>query len=204
MTASVVVAGPDVRAGRQAAALRVAAEVVDLLGGGAPGVHVSVPARKTAVDLHVYDPDEARRLAALLRYAARLEVPLSARPFGDSGRAVKVEAVFTRAEVGLVLWAVFTDLDMLASLASDESSADLADREPTPGDLAEIDAEWPLIDAELAVVDAEASLAAGYGGPLATLRLDTAHRRLASVATDFEPAGPGRFRPRRHPLRGAA
>ena len=39
--------------------------------------------------------------------------------------------------------------------------------EPSPGDLAAIDAEWPLIDAELAVLDAEIAMlyAADRGGP---------------------------------------
>jgi hypothetical protein len=71
------------------------------------------------------------------------------------------------------------------------------EREPSARDLAAIEAEWPLIDADLAVTDAEAAIAAGFGGDLGRSRLTAAQRRREAVAAGFEPAGPGRFRPRR-------
>jgi hypothetical protein len=72
-----------------------------------------------------------------------------------------------------------------------------AEREPSARELAEIEAEWPLIDADLAVTDAQAAIAAGFDGELGRSRLAAALRRRETVAAEFEPAGLGRFRPRR-------
>jgi hypothetical protein len=57
---------------------------------------------------------------------------------------------------------------------------DLDDIEPTPADLAAIEAEWPVIEAELGVLDAEISALAAAGGPspLDWRRLRRARRRL--------------------------
>lgn len=61
--------------------------------------------------------------------------------------------------------------------------------EPTPGDLAAIEAEWPLIEAELAVLDAEITLinAADHGGPspLDWRRLRRAEARVTRVAAEL-------------------
>jgi hypothetical protein len=58
--------------------------------------------------------------------------------------------------------------------------------EPTPDDLAAIEAEWPLIEAELFVLDAEISLihAAHNGGPtvLDWRRLRRAEAHVTRVA----------------------
>ncbi|MEU7840635.1 DUF6284 family protein [Micromonospora sp. NPDC049114] len=58
--------------------------------------------------------------------------------------------------------------------------------EPTPAELAAIEAEWPLIEAELSVLDAEISLinAAAHGGPspLDWRRLRRAEARVTRVA----------------------
>ncbi|WP_307798938.1 DUF6284 family protein [Micromonospora antibiotica] len=62
-----------------------------------------------------------------------------------------------------------------------------AELEPTPFDLAAIDAEWPLIAAELDVLDAEISLfyADDRGGPspLDWRRLRRAEARVTRAAT---------------------
>ncbi|MGX4658476.1 DUF6284 family protein [Micromonospora sp. SCSIO 07396] len=62
-----------------------------------------------------------------------------------------------------------------------------AEMEPTPVDLAAIDAEWPLIAAELDVLDAEISLlyADDRGGPspLDWRRLRRAEARVTRAAT---------------------
>ncbi|MGC5308759.1 DUF6284 family protein [Micromonospora zamorensis] len=61
--------------------------------------------------------------------------------------------------------------------------------EPTTADLAEIDAEWPLIAAELDVLDAEITLiyAEDHGGPspLDWRRLRRAEARVTRAATDL-------------------
>jgi hypothetical protein len=61
--------------------------------------------------------------------------------------------------------------------------------EPGPENIAEIEAEWPLIEAELAVLDAEITLiyAADHGGPSALdwRRLRRAESRVTRVATEF-------------------
>jgi hypothetical protein len=67
--------------------------------------------------------------------------------------------------------------------------ADLRDEElggveePTPADLAAIEAEWPLIDAELAVVDAEIRALSAVGGPspLDWRRLRRTERRVLAA-----------------------
>ncbi|WP_431928545.1 DUF6284 family protein [Micromonospora wenchangensis] len=64
-----------------------------------------------------------------------------------------------------------------------------AEMEPTPVDLAAIDAEWPLIAAELDVLDAEISLfyADDRGGPspLDWRRLRRAESRVTRVAAEL-------------------
>jgi hypothetical protein len=62
------------------------------------------------------------------------------------------------------------------------------DGEPTPADLAAIEAEGPLLAAELDVVDAYAAIAAYGRDPVASRRLTVAERRLAQVAAGFTPA----------------
>jgi hypothetical protein len=62
------------------------------------------------------------------------------------------------------------------------------DGEPTPADLAAIEAEGPLLAAELDVVDAYAAIAAYGPSALASRRLAVAERRLAEVAAGFTPA----------------
>ena len=61
--------------------------------------------------------------------------------------------------------------------------------EPSPGALAAIEAEWPLIAAELAVLDAEIALinAADHGGPspLDWRRLRRAEARVTRVAAEL-------------------
>jgi hypothetical protein len=55
---------------------------------------------------------------------------------------------------------------------------DRLDREPTPVELAEIEAAWPVLAAELAVVDAECRLAAAPRSFLARRVLRRALARL--------------------------
>jgi hypothetical protein len=61
--------------------------------------------------------------------------------------------------------------------------------EPTPGDLAAIETEWPLIAAEMDVLDAEITLiyAADHGGPspLDWRRLRRAEARVTRVAAEL-------------------
>jgi hypothetical protein len=56
--------------------------------------------------------------------------------------------------------------------------------EPSPFDLAEIEAEWPLIEAELALLDAEIRIvcASGGGSVLDWRRLRRAERRVLREA----------------------
>ncbi|WFE27810.1 DUF6284 family protein [Solwaraspora sp. WMMD791] len=64
-------------------------------------------------------------------------------------------------------------------------SHDLSDRaDPSPEDLAAIEAEWPLIAAELDLVDAEIAALAAGGGPsvLDRRRLRRAESRVMRVA----------------------
>lgn len=58
---------------------------------------------------------------------------------------------------------------------------------PTDNDLAEIEAEWPLIEAELALLDAEIHLLTARGGPspLDWRRLRRAEDRVTREATAF-------------------
>ncbi len=57
------------------------------------------------------------------------------------------------------------------------------DREPTPADLAAIEAEWPVIEAELGVLDAEIAALTHDGGPSALdwRRVRRARRQLLAV-----------------------
>lgn len=61
--------------------------------------------------------------------------------------------------------------------------------EPSPENLAAIEAEWPLIEAELSVLDAEIALinAADHGGPspLDWRRLRRAEARVIRVAAEL-------------------
>ena len=61
--------------------------------------------------------------------------------------------------------------------------------EPTPGELAGIEAEWPLIEAELALLDAQIRVLSAAGGPspLEWRRLRRAERRM--LATRLRLAG---------------
>ncbi|WP_433530465.1 DUF6284 family protein [Micromonospora sp. CA-263727] len=65
---------------------------------------------------------------------------------------------------------------------------DTATAEPTPAELAAIDAEWPLIAAELDVLDAEITLlyADDRGGPTALdwRRLRRAESRVTRAAAE--------------------
>jgi Family of unknown function (DUF6284) len=60
---------------------------------------------------------------------------------------------------------------------------DAYDVEPTPADLAAIEAEWPVVEAELGVLDAEiAALTAPSGpSPLDWRRMRRARRRLLAA-----------------------
>jgi hypothetical protein len=60
------------------------------------------------------------------------------------------------------------------------------EREPTPAELAAIDAEWPVIAAEIAVVDAEIAAARAGDRPseLDRRRLRRAQARLAREIVD--------------------
>lgn len=59
---------------------------------------------------------------------------------------------------------------------------DAYDIEPTPADLAAIEAEWPLIEAELGVLDAEiAALTHDGPSPLDWRRVRRARRRLLTA-----------------------
>ena len=61
--------------------------------------------------------------------------------------------------------------------------------EPSPEDLAAIEAEWPLIEAEIGLIDAEIALinAADHGGPspLDWRRLRRAEARVTRVAAEL-------------------
>ena len=63
----------------------------------------------------------------------------------------------------------------------------LDDDEPSPEDLAAIDAEWPLIAAEVDLVDAEIRVLTAPHGPTALdwRRLRRAERRVAVEATAY-------------------
>jgi hypothetical protein len=76
---------------------------------------------------------------------------------------------------------------------------DFDDAEPSPGDLAAIEAEWPQIEAELAELDAEirALYVAERGGPTeldwrrtrrSAARVTRTATRAARPATDLRPA----------------
>lgn len=71
-------------------------------------------------------------------------------------------------------------------------SSSFATNEPSPEDLAAIEAEMPLIEAEMALVDAEVRIATAPGGPspLDWQRLDHARARVARVAAELA-ARPG-------------
>ncbi|CUU61130.1 hypothetical protein Ga0074812_15720 [Parafrankia irregularis] len=66
---------------------------------------------------------------------------------------------------------------------------------PTAGELAAIEAEWPLIAAGIAVVGAEAAIAAGDHSEIAARRLAAARQHHATVAAGFAPTGPDTHRP---------
>ena len=68
-----------------------------------------------------------------------------------------------------------------------------ADGEPTAGDLAAIEAEWPLIEAELEVVDAEIRALSAEGGPslLDWRRLRRAQRRVLATRAGLHATGAG-------------
>jgi hypothetical protein len=54
--------------------------------------------------------------------------------------------------------------------------------EPTPADLAAIEAEWPVIEAELGVLDAEIAALSHHGpAPLDWRRMRRARRRLLTA-----------------------
>lgn len=57
------------------------------------------------------------------------------------------------------------------------------DQEPTPGELARIEREWPLIEAELALLDAQIRALSATGGPspLDWRRLRRAQRRMLAA-----------------------
>jgi Family of unknown function (DUF6284) len=59
------------------------------------------------------------------------------------------------------------------------------DEEPTPPELAAIEAEWPLIDAELSLLDAEIRMLSAHGGPspLDWRRLRRARRQVMAAHT---------------------
>jgi hypothetical protein len=61
---------------------------------------------------------------------------------------------------------------------------DAYDVEPTPADLAAIEAEWPVIEAELGILDAEIAALTAAGGPSALdwRRLRRAQRRLLATS----------------------
>jgi hypothetical protein len=59
---------------------------------------------------------------------------------------------------------------------------DAYDMEPTPADLAAIEAEWPVIEAELGVLDAEiAALSHDGPAPLDWRRVRRARRQLLAA-----------------------
>jgi Family of unknown function (DUF6284) len=64
--------------------------------------------------------------------------------------------------------------------------------EPTIGDLASIEREWPLIEAEIALLDAEIAILAGSGSPteLDWQRIRRARRRVLREATALRSTGP--------------
>lgn len=70
---------------------------------------------------------------------------------------------------------------------------DAYDMEPTPADLAAIEAEWPLIEAELALLDAQLAVlnAAGGPSPLDWRRLRRASRRVLAAQLRHRSASPG-------------
>jgi hypothetical protein len=101
--------------------------------------------------------------------------------------------------VGVTVWTPITAPSLVAYVRSwfsdDAEQADLFDREPTEGDLAAIDAEWPVIAAEVAVVDAEAAVALDDTDGLAARRLSVARRSLSAAAAAFEAADAGPTNP---------
>jgi len=73
---------------------------------------------------------------------------------------------------------------------------DPSTQEPSPADLAAIDAEWPAIDAEMALVDAEIRVLTAAGGPssLDWRRLRRAeHRALTARHAVYGTAAPAAF-----------
>jgi hypothetical protein len=132
VTASVVVAGPGFRAGRPAAALRVAADVLDLLAGDGDGscLYVKVyPQPGEPVSLHVFAPDAAACLARLLAHAGELGEAVSAKRYSHDSMT-KLAATFVRDGVSFELWASFDAEELLSAyghLASCESAKVLDD-----------------------------------------------------------------------------
>ncbi|WP_213457273.1 DUF6284 family protein [Rhizomonospora bruguierae] len=72
---------------------------------------------------------------------------------------------------------------------------DLARDEPSPVELAAIEAEWPLIEAELAVLDAQITILTaderGGPSPLDWRRLRRAEARVTRVAAELARRSPG-------------
>jgi hypothetical protein len=75
----------------------------------------------------------------------------------------------------------------------------LAQREPTAGDLAEIEREWPLIEAEMALLDAEIMCLSANGGasPMDWHRVRRAEARVTRELVKL------RSRPERLAVRAA-
>lgn len=61
------------------------------------------------------------------------------------------------------------------------ASGGVGDREPTPEELAAIEAEWPVIAAELELLDVELELLGRPASPLDARRLRRATRRVLAA-----------------------